>query len=276
MSALAPVARDGAFEKATRGGVIVYLVFLIVLPILALSHASIADGLGGILERVSAPIAKHAILLTLWTGALVALINTLFGVATAWLLFRYRFRGRGLLNALIDLPLAIPTLVTGIMITVLYGRGSLIGDRFSALGVELVFARPAIILALLFVTFPFVVRAVEPLLRAIDPSEEEAALLLGADPIRIFRTVYLPVILPAALSSGIRSFGRAIGEFGSIAVVAGNIPFETLTAPLYIFGEIESGAPESAAAVSMVLLGAALLFHLLSSFIERRIGARHA
>lgn len=276
MSALAPVARDGAFEKATRGGVTLYLSLLIILPILALASAGLSEGLGGMLERMSAPLAKHALLLTLYTGALVALINTLFGVATAWLLFRAHFPGKGLLSALIDLPLAIPTLVTGIMITALYGKGSLIGDHLSALGVELVFAKPAIVLALLFVTFPFVVRAVEPLLRAIDPSEEEAALLLGADPIRIFRAVYLPVILPAALSAGIRSFGRAIGEFGSIVVVAGNIPFETLTAPIYIFGEIESGAPQSAAAVSLVLLALALILHLISSLIERKIGARDA
>lgn len=276
MSALAPVARDGAFEKATRGGVTLYLSLLIILPILALASAGLSEGLGGMLERMSAPLAKHALLLTLYTGALVALINTLFGVATAWLLFRAHFPGKGLLSALIDLPLAIPTLVTGIMITALYGKGSLIGDHFSALGVEFIFAKPAIVLALLFVTFPFVVRAVEPLLRAIDPSEEEAALLLGADPIRIFRAVYLPVILPAALSAGIRSFGRAIGEFGSIVVVAGNIPFETLTAPIYIFGEIESGAPQSAAAVSLVLLAVALILHLISSLIERKIGARDA
>lgn len=276
MSALAPVARDGAFEKATRGGVTLYLSLLIILPILALASAGLSDGLGGMLERISAPIATYALLLTLYTGALVALINTLFGVATAWLLFRAHFPGKGLLSALIDLPLAIPTLVTGIMITALYGKGSLIGDHFSALGVEFVFAKPAIVLALLFVTFPFVVRAVEPLLRAVDPSEEEAALLLGADPIRIFRAVYLPVILPAALSAGIRSFGRAIGEFGSIVVVAGNIPFETLTAPIYIFGEIESGAPQSAAAVSLVLLAVALILHLISSLIERKIGARDA
>ena len=116
-------------------------------------------------------------------------------------------------------------------------------------------------LALLFVTLPFVIRAVEPVLMEIDPAEEEAALVLGAGPWRAFRTVYLPAIAPAAVSGAIRSLGRAMGEFGSIVVVAGNIPFKTLTAPVYVFGEIESGSPHTAAAVSVVLLALALGLH---------------
>lgn len=273
---LLSIARESAFERSMRGTVLIYLTLIVLLPLLALTHAGLSEGVSGVFERITSPIAKHAIVLTLWTSALVAAINTVFGVATAWLLFRYRFPGKRLLNAIVDLPLAIPTLVTGLMITVLYGPGSLIGERFEGFGIQLVFAKPAIVLALLFVTFPFVVRAVEPLLEEIDPSEEEAAILLGADPIRIFRTVYLPVVLSAAVSSGIRSFGRAVGEFGSIVVVAGNIPFETLTAPIYVFGEIESGAPESAAAVSLALLLTALSLHVIARVVERQIGARHA
>ena len=123
------------------------------------------------------------------------------------------------------------------------GRTARSATRFAAHGIEIIFATPGIVLALLFVTLPFVIRAVEPVLLEIDPAEEEAALVLGAGPWRAFRTVYLPALVPAALSSAIRSLGRALGEFGSIVVVAGNIPMRTLTAPVYVFGEIESGAP---------------------------------
>ena len=154
------------------------------------------------------------------------MLNAVLGTATAWVLVRYRFPGRTALSALVDLPFAIPTLVAGMMLAVLYGQGSLIGASFAALGIELIFAPPGIVLALMFVTLPFVIRAVEPVLLEIDPAEEEAALVLGAGPWRAFRTVFLPAIAPAALSGAIRSLGRAMGEFGSIVVVAGNIPFK--------------------------------------------------
>jgi sulfate transport system permease protein len=126
------------------------------------------------------------------------------------------------------------------------------------------------------VTLPFVVRAVEPVLEEVDPAEEEASVVLGAGPIRTFRTVFLPAIAPAALSGGIRSFGRALGEFGSVVVVAGNIPRKTLTAPVYIFGEIESGEPGAAAAASVVLLAVALALHALARYVDRAREARHA
>jgi sulfate transport system permease protein len=131
------------------------------------------------------------------------------------------------------------------------------------------------VLALMFVTIPFVIRAVEPVLLEIDPSEEEAALVLGAGPLLAFKTVYLPALAPAALSGAIRSLGRALGEFGAIAVVAGNIPMRTLVAPVFVFGEIESGAPQAAAALSVVLLVLAVSLHVVARSIERHTGARH-
>jgi sulfate transport system permease protein len=212
----------------------------------------------------------------LWTSALVALINLVLGTATAFVLVRYPIPGKALLSALIDLPLAIPTLVTGVMLAILYGPESMLGRTFTELGFPILFAKPSIVLALSFVTLPFVIRAVEPVLIELDPAEEEAAYTLGAGPIRTFRTVILPAIAPAALSASIRSLGRAMGEFGSIVIVAGNIPMQTLTAPVYILGEIESGTPRAAAAVSALVLAAALGLHALAHAIERRLGARHA
>ncbi|MFZ1538709.1 MAG: ABC transporter permease subunit, partial [Chromatiaceae bacterium] len=190
----------------------------------------------------------------------------------AWVLVRYRFPGRGLLSALVDLPFAIPTLVTGIMLVVLFGPQSALGAWLGVRGVPVAFAAPSIILALLFITMPFVVRAVEPVLLEQDPAEEEAAYTLGAGALTVFRRVLLPPIAPAILSGTIRSYARALGEFGSIVVVSGNIPLQTLTAPVYLFGEIESGRADVAAAVSVVLLAVALSLTFAARGIERLAG----
>lgn len=277
MSAAASHAlRPNRVERALRSGVMLYVALLVAFPLVGLVHFGIADGLLEFWERVTAPVARAALWLTIWTALLVGVINTIFGTATAWVLVRFNLPGRSLLSALVDLPLAVPTLVAGVMFAILYGPTSLVGQRLGVWGIEIVFARPGIVLALLFVTLPFVVRAVEPLLAEIDPAEEEAAMVLGAGPLETFRTVFLPAILPAALSGGIRTVGRALGEFGSIVVVAGNIPFATLTAPVFIFGEIESGAARAAAAVSTVLLLFALTVHAAARWLEQRTGARHA
>jgi len=264
------------FERALRSSVVLYVVLLVMLPLVVLVGFGLSDGPASFCERLMAPAARSALWLTLWTALLVGTLNTFLGAATAWVLVRYRLPARAVLSALVDLPLAIPTLVAGVMLAILYGPGSLIGSSFHAWGLDIVFARPGIVLALLFVTLPFVVRAVEPLLSEIDPAEEEAAIVLGAGPLRRFFTVFFPAILPAAISGGIRSLGRALGEFGSIVVIAGNIPFKTLTAPVFIFGEIESGAPKTAAAVSTFLLLFALGLHAAARMLERRTGVRRA
>ncbi len=268
--------RPGKVERAFRAGVVTYVALLVAVPLYALVHFGFVDGVNEFWTRVSVPMARDALWLTIWTALLVGFINIFLGTATAWVLVRYHLTGRALLSALVDLPLAIPTLVTGLMLAVLYGPTSATGALFKLWGIEIIFARPGIVLALLFVTLPFVVRAVEPVLAEIDPAEEEAALVLGAGPWKTFRTVFLPALLPTALSGGIRSLGRALGEFGSIVIVAGNIPYETLTAPVFIFGEIESGAPKTAAAVSTVLLLFALGAHAGARLLEQRTGSRHA
>lgn len=276
MSAQSHALSPARTERTLRALVFFYVVMLVALPMVAVVGVGLSGGVAALWSSISAPVARSAIWLTLWTGVIVAVVNVPLGTATAWVLSRYAIPGRALLSALVDLPLAVPTLVAGVMIAVIYGPGSLVGERASALGVEIMYAPPAIILALLFVTLPFVVRAVEPVLEQVDPAEVEAAEILGASRLRTFRTVFLPAIAPAAVSGAIRSLGRAIGEFGSIVVVAGNIPFETLSAPVYIFGEIESGAPRTAAAVSTVLLVFALLLHALATYVEGHLGARDA
>jgi sulfate transport system permease protein len=273
MSRPAFALSPGPAQRGTTAAVALYIVLLVAVPLIALAHAGLARGLPALFAAVNAPLARSSLWLTIWTAVLIAILNTVLGTATAWLLVRYRFAGRTALSAMVDLPFAIPTLVAGVMLAVLYGPTSFVGRALAAHGVDIVFAQPGIVLALMFVTLPFVVRAVEPVLLEIDPAEEEAALVLGAGPWRAFRTVHLPAIAPAALSGAIRSLGRALGEFGAIAVVAGNIPFRTLTAPVYVFAEIESGQPRSAAAVSIVLLALALGLHAVAQWLEQRQGA---
>jgi sulfate/thiosulfate transport system permease protein len=272
------VSRPAALRDAHRGrlalraAVIAYVGVMVVLPLAALVEHGLADGLTALWQAVTQPVAAAAILLTLWTAALMAIINAVFGTLTAWALVRYEFPGRSALSALVDLPFAIPTLVTGVMLVILLGPQSALGGWLAGHGIQVAFAPPAIVLALLFITLPFVVRAVEPVLLEQDPAEEEAARTLGAGTWTVFWRILLPPILPALLSGTIRSFARALGELGSIIVVSGNIPYRTLTAPIYIFGEIESGAPQTAAAVSVVLLALALLLAFAARGIERLSG----
>jgi sulfate transport system permease protein len=254
----------GVAARVVRGTFVLYVALLVAIPLAAIVCAAFADGPAAFWSAVTTPVARDALRLTAWTSLLVAVVGLFFGTATAWVLVRYRFPGRALLSSLIDLPLALPTLVAGLMITALFGPDTALGRAFEAHGWRVVFAPTGIVLALLFVTLPFVVRAVEPALRALDPAEEEAAHTLGAGPWTTFRRVLLPALGPAAVSGAVRALARALGEFGSIVVIAGNIPRQTLTAPVFVYGEIESGAPQAAAAVSLVLLALALGLDVLA------------
>lgn len=262
--------------RLVRFAVLAYIGFLVLLPLAALAQHGLKSGFAALMEALSTPGALHALWLTLWSAGVMTLVNAVMGTAAAWALVRYRFPGRSFLSTLVDLPFAIPTLVTGVMLVILYGPHGLLGGWLADAGFKVAFAPPGIMLALLFVTLPFVVRAVEPVLLEQDPAEEEAARTLGAGPWTIFRRVLLPPLLPAILSGAVRSFARALGEFGSIVVVSGNIPYKTLTAPIYIFGEIEAGDPHAAAAVSLVLLGLAVALTYAGRALEKFAGVRDA
>jgi sulfate transport system permease protein len=272
--AVAYVLAPNRGERLLRHFSVGYVVLLVALPLAALVWFGSSDGFEALTSLARSEVARSALWLTVWTSTLVAVLNVVLGTITAWVLARYRVPGRALISALLDLPLAIPTLVAGVMLAILYGPTSLLGHKLGELGVPIIFAQPGIILALLFVTVPFVVRAVEPVLSELDVGEEEAAKTLGATPAQTFRSVFLPAIAPAALSAGIRSLGRALGEFGSVVIVAGNIPMKTLSAPVFILGEIEGGAPRMAAAMSVLLLFIALALHGTASLIERKLGDR--
>jgi sulfate transport system permease protein len=222
-------------------------------------------------DQVSQPIALHALKLTLWTAGVMTLINTLMGALTAYVLVRYDFPGKSILNSLIDLPLAIPTLVTGVMLVVLYGPQEALGAWLkNALGFSVIFAPPGIILALLFITFPFVVRAVQPVLLDLDRTQEDAAATLGANSLTIFWRIMLPPLVLPLISGALLSFARAIGEFGSIVIVAGNIPFYSQTAAVYVLGEVESENRMGASAISVVMVAIAFTLMLLIDWLQRR------
>jgi len=254
-----------------RAAAITYLVVMLVIPLIVIVRDGLREGVGELVRQVMLPVATHALLLTFWTAGVMTLITAVMGTLTAYVLVRYHFPGKRLLNALVDLPLAIPTLVTGVMLVVLYGpQGALGGWLKAALGWQIIFAPPAIILALLFVTFPFVVRAVEPVLQTLDLTQERAAETLGASAFTIFRRITLPPLLLPILTGSLLSFARAIGEFGSIVIVSGNIPFATQTAAVYVLGEVESENRLGASAVSLVMIGVAFSLILLVDWLQAR------
>jgi len=273
MSSISRAVRHGPGGLALRGGVVFYVCILVLLPLAALVVKGGAAGLSGVFHAVWAPHARSALWLTLWTAALMSLVNAVMGTLTAWLLVRHKFWGRRFLSSLVDLPMAIPTLVTGMMIVVLLGPQSPLGGFFARHGFGIVFATPGIILALLFINLPMVVRAVEPVVRELDLAEEEAARTLGAGDIRIFFRILLPPLAPAIATGTLQSFARALAEFGSIVVVSGNIPMRTLTSPVFVFGEVESGEVQTAAAVSLVLLALAAALLLAVRGLERFLTA---
>jgi sulfate transport system permease protein len=174
------------------------------------------------------------------------------------------------MNALVDLPIAVPTVVTGLMLVALYGPSSTLGTVLGRFGLSVIYQAPGIVLALLFVTYPFVVRSVMPVLLEMDRSEEEAAMTLGARPWTIFRRVTFPALWPAILTGTALAFSRALGEFGSVVMVAGNRPMETKTGPMYVFGEIESGNRLGAMVVSTALLASSLGVLIVLNALQRR------
>jgi sulfate transport system permease protein len=237
-----------------RATAALYLGLMIVLPLAAIAQHGLADGLSAFLNDVTEPLAIEALALTIGAAVVMTAVNAVMGTLTAYALVRYEFPGRALLDAVVDLPFAIPTLVTGVMLVALYGPQTGVGSWLTAHGLPVIYAKPGIVLALLFVCYPFVVRTVQPVLHGAEKSQEEAAWTLGASGWTTFRRVVLPTIGPAILTGSMLSFARALGEFGSIIIVAGNIPGSTLTAPVYLYQQVEGDNTGAASAISIVLL----------------------
>jgi sulfate transport system permease protein len=220
-------------------------------------------GLDGFWTAVSSPQAVAALKLTIIASFIVVAINALSGTLIAWVLVRDEFHGKGIVNSLIDLPFALPTIVAGLTLLALYGPDG-------PLGVNVAFTRAAVGMALLFVTLPFVVRAVQPVLLELDREMEEAAVSLGASRLTTFRRIVLPSLTPAILAGTGLGFARAVGEFGSLILLTGNVPFKTQAASVFIFSQVESDNVTGAAAVSVVLLVISFVVLLGIGWLSRR------
>jgi sulfate transport system permease protein len=270
MSALTGTSHHSASDLALRWTTLGYLGVMVALPLIALLVQAARPGFAPFRESLADPYAWHALKLTFVTALVMVAINAVTGTATAWVLVRYEFPGRSMVNALIDLPFAVPTVVTGVMLVILYGPSSTIGAVLGRFGWGVIYQQPGIVLALLFVSYPFVIRSVQPVLMELDRAEEEAAATLGAGSWTTFRRVTLPSLWPSILTGSALSFSRALGEFGSVVMVAGNHPLLTKTAPLYIYGEIESGNRHAALVVSAILLASSLLILIGLNAMQRR------
>jgi sulfate transport system permease protein len=224
---------------------------------------SFENGTNAFWNAVSSPQAVASLKLTLIASLIVVLINALFGTLIAWVLVRDEFPGKGVVNSLIDLPFALPTIVAGLTLLAFYGPDS-------PVGINVAFTRTAVVMALLFVTLPFVVRAVQPVLLELDREMEQAAESLGAGRLTVFRRIILPNLTPAIIAGAGLAFARAVGEFGSLVLITGNIPFKTQAASVFIFSMVESDNSVAASAVSVVLLLIALVVLLIFGYLSKR------
>jgi sulfate transport system permease protein len=240
-----------------------YLSIVALIPLSAVVVKSFEGGADSFWHAVSTPQAVAALELTLIASLIVVLVNVLAGTLIAWVMVRDDFPGQGIVNSLIDLPFALPTIVAGLTLLAFYGPDS-------PVGVNVAFTRVAVVMALLFVTLPFVVRAVQPVLLELDTDMEQAAESLGASRTTVFLRIILPNLTPAILAGAGLAFARAIGEFGSLVLITGMIPFKTQAASVFIFSQVESDNPVGAAAVSVVLLLLALAVLLVFGWLARR------
>ena len=263
-------ARPGGARIAPLGfGLLAgtYASALILLPLAALIWKAQGLGLDGLWNTLSAPDSRAAFELTIACSLIVVVVNAIFGTMLAWVLERDQFIGKRFVNAVVDLPFALPTIVAGLTLIALYGQQS-------PIGVNIAYTRMAIVVALAFVTLPFVVRSVQPVLRELDRESEQAAMSLGASPFVTFRRVILPALVPAIASGCSLAFAKAVGEFGSVVLISGNIPLKTQVASVAIFGHLEPGDTKGATALAVLLLAISLGMLLLIGFFER-VARRH-
>ena len=238
----------------TLGFSIGYLTLVVLIPFAALATKAFSGSWQHLWSVISSPRVQASYRLSFGAAALASLVNGLFGFLTAWVLTRYRFPGRRVLDALIDLPFALPTAVAGIALTALYAPNGWVGSLLAKVGVSAAFNRLGIVLALIFIGFPFVVRTLQPVLLSLSEEVEEAAALLGATRFQTFRRVIFPAALPALLTGITLSFGRGVGEYGSIVFISGNLPFKTEITPLLIVSKLEQYDYQGAAGIGLVML----------------------
>jgi sulfate/thiosulfate transport system permease protein len=239
-----------------------YLSLIVFIPLGAVVLRAGEGGLAGFWRAVTTPETAAALTLTVGASLIVVAVDVVMGTLIAWVLVRDRFPGQRVVDTLIDMPFALPTIVAGLVLLTLYGPAS-------PVGIDLAYKQAGVVVALLFVTLPFVVRTVQPVLLELDREMEQAAASLGASPVTVFRRIVLPNLYPAITAGAALSFARAISEFGSTVLISGNLPFKTEVAAVHIFGQIQSDNIQSAAAESTVLLVVALLVLVGLDLVQR-------
>jgi sulfate transport system permease protein len=260
----------------TLGFTLVYLSLIVLIPIAALVLRAGGLGFERFFEIASDPRVVAALRVSFGTSLVAAMVNAVFGLIVAWVLVRYRFPGRKILDATVDLPFALPTAVAGIALTALYAGNGWIGQLFAPFGIKIAYTQIGIVIALIFIGLPFVVRTVQPVLEEIDREREEASATLGANRRQTFWRVVLPTLAPALLTGFALAFARAVGEYGSVIFIAGNIPYVTEIAPLLIVIRLEEFDYAGATAVAAVMLGISFLMllaiNLIQAWARRRFG----
>ena len=252
----------------SMGYTLMFLGLIVLIPIIAVFARALGDGWQAFGSAAFSPRALAAYRLSFGTALIAAAVNVVFGFLVAWVMVRYRFFGRRLLDALIDLPFALPTAVAGIALTAVFAPNGWVGQWLAPLGVQLVFNPAGIVIALLFVGLPFVVRSVQPVLAELGSAPEEAAATLGAGRTRIFLRVIFPAVLPALLTGFALAFARGVGEYGSVIFIAGNLPMISEIAPLLIVIELEQYNHTGASAIAVVMLMMSLLVLLTINFAQ--------
>jgi sulfate transport system permease protein len=252
------------------GFTLFYLTLIVLVPLSATLAKTLTLTFGAFWDTVTAPRVLASFRLSFGASFLAAIVNTVFGLVVAWVLVRYRFPGRRFIDAMVDLPFALPTAVAGIALTALYAQNGWIGSVLEPLGLKVAFTPLGVVVALVFIGLPFVVRTVQPVLEDLEPELEEAAATLGANRWQVFNRVILPAIRPALLTGFALAFARAVGEYGSVIFIAGNMPMISEIAPLLIITKLEQYDYAGATAIAVVMLGISFLLLLLINYLQWR------
>jgi sulfate/thiosulfate transport system permease protein len=261
--------------KLTLGYTIFYLVLIVIVPLLTLPARAAAASWDAFWTTITDPRVVASYQLSIGASFVAASINAVFGLIVAWVLVRYRFPGRRIVDALVDLPFALPTAVAGITLTTLYAPNGWLGSLLEPYGIKVAFTRLGVTIALVFIGLPFVVRTLQPVIESLDVDIEEAATSLGATRVAVLSRVILPYLYPAWLTGFALSFARAVGEYGSVVFISGNMPMRTEISPLLIITKLEQFDYAGATAIALVMLlmsfAMLLLINMLQGWTTRRV-----
>lgn len=259
----------------TMGYTLIYLSLIILIPIVVLFLKTTTMSFADFWQTVTEERVIASFRLTFYTSFIAAMVNASFGTLIAWVLVKYNFHGKRIIDALVDLPFALPTAVAGIALTTLYAPNGWIGQFFESMGIKIAFTPIGIMIALIFIGLPFVVRSVQPVLQDIDWQYEEAASTLGASSTQIFFKIILPTIFPAILTGFALAFARALGEYGSVVFISGNMPMKTEIVPLLIITKLEQFDYAGAAAIASVMLLFSFILLFFINFWQWKISRKH-